>query len=72
MTSHIHHAEVWSASSVSTVPCCLCKGPVIEFSVPNEVWNRIVRGGGPETDQEYLCVGCFAQKCIDYAWESGK
>lgn len=47
--------------SPSTIPCCKCGGMVVEFSVPNEAWNIIVRKGGSETDQEYLCLDCFAR-----------
>lgn len=39
---------------------------MIEFSVPNDVWNRIVRNNGPEHDQEYICVQCFADKCCEF------
>ena len=44
----------------STIPCCKCGLPVVEFTVPNEAWNTIARGNGPETNQEYLCLNCFA------------
>ncbi len=45
---------------VSSVPCCKCGGEVVEFTAKNDVWNRLVRRGGSSTDQEYLCVACFA------------
>lgn len=48
----------------STIPCCLCNGPVEEFSIPNEAWNRIIRKGGPETDKEYLCWACFEKAAL--------
>ena len=41
------------------IPCSRCKGPVIPFSVDNEVWNTVIRRGEPEIDKEYLCVWCF-------------
>ncbi len=47
-------------SKTSTIPCCKCGGELVEFTVPNEVWNTIVRDDGCETDQEYLCLKCFA------------
>lgn len=50
----------------SAVPCCKCKGPVVEFTVPNEVWNAIIRRNGPETDQEYLCKDCYIAACTEY------
>lgn len=46
---------------ISEVPCCKCSGLVIEFSIDNESWNTIIRDDGPETDQEYLCLECFAE-----------
>ena len=49
------------ASEPSGTPCCKCGGPVIEFSLPNEAWNTIIRDDGSETDQEYLCLTCFAE-----------
>lgn len=50
---------------LSSIPCCLCKGQVYEFSVPNDVWNLIIRQGGPETNREYLCWSCFARAAAD-------
>jgi hypothetical protein len=47
-------------TDISTIPCSRCGGPVIEFTVPNHIWNAVVRKGGPETDKEYLCAQCFA------------
>lgn len=54
---------------VSTVPCCACGGQVIEFTVPNDVWNQIIRKGGHEHDQEYLCAACFARQCTEFVQE---
>lgn len=47
------------------IPCCDCRAPVTEFVIPNEVWNGLVRRGGPETDEEYLCVQCFGARAGD-------
>lgn len=47
------------SSEISVVPCSNCGGDVIEFSVPNHIWNEIVRSNDKETDNEYLCVWCF-------------
>ena len=58
--------EVERLKAPSEIPCCKCGGDVKEFSVPNEAWNVIVRKGGPETDQEYLCLNCFARCAADY------
>lgn len=43
----------------SSIPCARCKGPVIEFSIPNDIWNKVIRHGGPEQDNEYICWDCF-------------
>lgn len=56
-----------AGARVSSIPCCLCGGECIEFTVPNELWNRIIRPDGREHDKEYLCVQCFAQKCAEFA-----
>jgi hypothetical protein len=50
---------IWIDDKPSDIPCDLCGGVVYEFSVPNDIWNRVVRLGGPETDKEYLCLRCF-------------
>ena len=52
-------------SSPSQIPCHDCKGPVIEFSIANELWNMLIRENGPETDSEYLCINCFALRVVD-------
>lgn len=49
----------------SDIPCDKCQGPVVEFSVPNEAWNTIIREHGRETDQEYLCLNCFAKAAAE-------
>lgn len=43
----------------STVPCCACGGEVVEFTVPNDIWNLVMRPDGKETDKEYLCLDCW-------------
>ena len=48
-------------NGASTIPCCKCGGRVVEFTVPNKAWNTIIRGDQGETDQEYLCLKCFAE-----------
>src|SRR5690606_39576690 len=55
-----------STPEPSTIPCCKCGGVVVEFSVPNDVWNKVVRRDGPETDQEYLCEGCYRDAVSEY------
>jgi len=44
---------------ISSIPCAKCGGSVIEFSVPNDVWNKVVRPTGRETSNEYICVNCW-------------
>jgi hypothetical protein len=48
-------------SMESETPCCRCGGVVVEFSVPNDAWNTIIRDDGRETDQEYLSLDCSAR-----------
>lgn len=43
----------------STIPCARCGGKCVEFTVPNDVWNTVVRRGGKESDDEYLCEACY-------------
>lgn len=57
--------DYFFSTEPSTVPCVLCRGVVFEFSVPSELWNAVVRRGGPETDKEYLCVNCFHRKVYE-------
>ena len=47
------------ASEISSVSCSLCGGLCVEFVVPNDVWNQVVRVDGKESDKEYLCWSCF-------------
>jgi hypothetical protein len=44
---------------VSEIPCARCGGDVVEFTVPNEVWNTVVRLDAPEGDDEYICEECY-------------
>lgn len=44
---------------ISSIPCAVCGGEVIEFSVPNDLWNYVMRPDGHETDKEYLCFSCW-------------
>lgn len=48
----------------SKIPCVQCGKEVQEFSVPNNVWNSVVRPNGHETNNEYLCVWCFLDKLV--------
>lgn len=43
----------------SEVPCRRCGGVVREFTVPNEVWNAVIRVDGRERDDEYICLACW-------------
>lgn len=49
----------WQNSEVSELPCGICGGEVIEFSIPNDIWNKVIRPDGHEHDKEYLCIDCF-------------
>lgn len=54
--------EQLAAVDVSTVPCCQCHGPVVEFSRSNAEWNATMKPGGHETDREYLCAACYMNR----------
>lgn len=54
---------------ISTVPCSTCAGPCREFVVESDVWNKVVRRGGPEHDKEYLCVDCWNRQVEAYIRE---
>lgn len=51
---------------VSSIPCVECGGPVVEFSIPNRIWNQVVRRDGREHDREYLCIGCFVERLSEF------
>lgn len=53
------YINIYSSETISSVPCDLCGGEVIEFSIPNDIWNKVIRLDGREHDKEYLCVNCF-------------
>lgn len=57
--------EVERLAGQSSTPCCECGGPVVEYTVSNDVWDVIVRGGGAETDREYLCIDCFLRIALE-------
>lgn len=39
---------------------------VFEFTVESRIWNDIVRREGPETENEYLCLWCFAERAREH------
>lgn len=55
---------VFIAEKASDTPCSICNGEVVEYSIPNHIWNMIVRNGGKEHDREYLCIWCFVKSAI--------
>ncbi len=44
---------------VSEIPCSRCGNDVIEFVIPNDIWNKVIRKDGHETNTEYICVNCW-------------
>lgn len=46
-------------TGASGIPCNRCGGDVVEFSIPNDIWNRVIRGDGKERDDEYICIDCW-------------
>lgn len=57
-------SDHWFSDAPSEVPCGDCGGQVCEFSVPNDVWNAVVRIGRGEGafGSEYICFGCFHER----------
>lgn len=51
--------STYPADEISGIPCDLCGGDVIEFSIPSDIWNKVIRLDGHEHDKEYLCMVCF-------------
>lgn len=49
----------YSSGDASPLPCDICGGGVVEYSIPNDIWNRVIRLDGHEHNREYLCIACF-------------
>ena len=49
----------------SQLPCVKCNMKMSEFVIASPDWNTIIRGGGHETDEEYICVACFGKIAAD-------
>jgi hypothetical protein len=62
----IDEVQPKAEKETSKIPCCLCGGKVIEFTVPNEVWNKVMRPDGKETDKEYICYECWNKKLNEF------
>jgi len=58
--------EKFAMNKISKIPCCKCGKEVIEFTVPNELWNMVMRHDGHETDKEYLCFDCWNTELMEY------
>ncbi len=50
----------------SSVPCCECGKEVQEFTVPNVLWNMVMRPDEHETNKEYICYSCWNLKLLEY------
>lgn len=50
----------------SDIPCFECGNNVVEFSVPDELWNAVMRPDGHETGKEYLCFDCWNKNLMAY------
>ena len=50
----------------SGIPCARCGGSCVEFTVPNDVWNTVIRLGGKERDDEYICEVCYRHAVEDF------
>lgn len=45
--------------SVTETPCDRCGGECVEFVIPNDLWNAVIRKDGKERDDEYICHDCW-------------
>jgi DNA-directed RNA polymerase subunit RPC12/RpoP len=54
---------------MSEIPCCKCGGEVVEFVVPNDLWNMVIRQDGHESNKEYLCFACWNNALYKYLEE---
>lgn len=43
----------------SGLRCDRCGGDCVEFTIPNSIWNAVIRTDGHERDDEYICEGCW-------------
>jgi hypothetical protein len=50
-----------SAYQPAALPCSRCGGPCVAFTIPNDVWNEVIRTEGRERDEEYICEDCWYQ-----------
>lgn len=51
---------------LSSVPCAKCGKGCVEFTIPNEIWNAVIRPDGREHDEEYLCIACWEKALQSY------
>lgn len=51
--------STWQNDEISELACARCGGEVIEFTIPNDIWNKVIRRDGHERDDEYICIDCF-------------
>lgn len=50
------------SNEISDIPCAICSGEVIEFTIPNDIWNKVIRNNKSETNKEYICINCWYNK----------
>ncbi len=48
-----------------SIPCARCGGGVVEFSVPNDLWNQVIRPDGRDRIDEHMCLGCWHSAVLD-------
>ena len=51
----------WMGDKMSSLPCERCGGPVVEFSIDNDIWNSVMRPDGHESNNEYICYSCWKE-----------
>lgn len=50
---------LWTGDLISSIKCARCGGHVVEFTIPNDIWNAVIRPDGRERDDEYICMACW-------------
>jgi len=50
----------------SGIPCQECGCNCVEFTIPNNLWNKVMRPDGHEGEKEYICFSCWNKKLIDW------
>lgn len=56
----------------SSIPCARCNGPVVEFVIPSDIWNAVIRPDGRERDDEHICYDCWLAAIGKFSEQSAR